>query len=70
MSSKDHAIILSGGSANGAYELGVMEALLGKHCVHCRDVEPTVFTGTSVGCFNAAVLASSDRTGPEAVRRL
>ena len=70
MSRKDHAIVLSGGGANGAYGLGVMEALLGKHCTHCRDVEPTVFTGTSVGCFNAAVLASSDRTGPEAVRRL
>ena len=52
-------IVLSGGGAFGAYEVGVINAL-------CHGLSPStnntpldagVFSGTSVGAFNAAVLA-------------
>ena len=56
-----HAIILSGGGANGAYEIGVLKALFaGKAPVPPGDqqLEPDVFAGTSVGSYNAAFLVS------------
>jgi NTE family protein len=52
-------VVLSGGGAFGAYEAGVINAL-------CHGLSPStnntpldaaVFAGTSVGAFNAAVLA-------------
>src|SRR2546428_10267168 len=62
---KKHAVILSGGGANGAYEIGVMKALFGGHVKLGEDptegptkIDPHVFTGTSVGSFNAAFMAS------------
>jgi predicted acylesterase/phospholipase RssA len=60
-----HAIVLSGGGADGAYEVGVMKALFsgkagtaGKAALPEGPIEPEIFTGTSIGSFNAALLVS------------
>src|SRR5262245_39218523 len=57
---KKHAVILSGGGAKGAYEIGVMEAIFSGsvRCLEKKDVDPVVFAGTSVGSYNAAYLVS------------
>lgn len=54
------AVILSGGGGYGAYEVGIMKALLGGEMAGAgyQRIEPGVFTGTSVGAFNAAIMAS------------
>jgi NTE family protein len=59
-------IVLSGGGARGAYEVGVLRYL----CEHIKEVPLfDVITGTSVGAINGAYLAStSDR--PRAAGRL
>ncbi|MBC8029073.1 MAG: patatin-like phospholipase family protein [Pyrinomonadaceae bacterium] len=67
------AMVLSGGGAYGAYEVGVMKALLGGEMKGAgyHSLEPDVYTGTSVGSFNAAVMVSQpDVTGLRAVERL
>lgn len=67
------AVILSGGGANGAYEVGVLKALLtGQSLATGNEVlDPDVFTGTSVGAFNAAFLVSLwDTHGPAAIANL
>jgi predicted acylesterase/phospholipase RssA len=54
------AVILSGGGAYAAYEVGVMKALFTGEC-HTNDynfLNPGIITGTSAGAFNAAILAS------------
>ena len=55
-----HAIILSGGGANGAYEIGVLKALVaGKSpATNYEPLDPDIITGTSVGAYNAAFLTS------------
>ena len=55
-----HGLALSGGGANGAYEVGVLKALLaGKSpATGFVPLVPTVLTGTSIGSFNAAFLAA------------
>ena len=54
------AVILSGGGGYGAYEVGIMKALLGGEMAGAgyRRIEPGIFTGTSVGSFNAAMMVS------------
>ncbi|MEK6279428.1 MAG: patatin-like phospholipase family protein [Acidobacteriota bacterium] len=54
------AVILSGGGANGAYEVGVMKALCNGRspATGYIPLEPDIFTGTSIGSFNAAFLVS------------
>src|SRR5215208_1151305 len=67
------AVILSGGGANGAYEVGVLKALLAgqSYATEYVPLEPDVFTGTSVGSFNAAFLVSLWEThGQAAVTKL
>jgi predicted acylesterase/phospholipase RssA len=67
------AAVLSGGGAYGAYEVGVLRALLGGEMKGAgyRPIEPHVFTGTSVGSFNATVMvAQPDVPGSVAVERL
>jgi len=44
------AIVLSGGGANGAYEVGALQYIL----AHCN---PEIYCGVSVGAINAAFLA-------------
>ena len=52
-------LVLSGGGAFGAYEVGVIRALCGGACnaTAGTSLDAAVFTGTSVGNFNAAILA-------------
>jgi predicted acylesterase/phospholipase RssA len=54
------AVILSGGGAYGAYEIGVMKALFtGESPSTGHDyLNPGIFTGTSVGAYNAAFMVS------------
>src|SRR6185503_21321273 len=56
------AVILSGGGAYGAYEVGVMKALFtGESSSTNYDyLNPGIFVGTSVGAFAAAFLVSRD----------
>jgi NTE family protein len=50
---------MSGGGAKGAYALGALRAILtGAAPSTGRPVEPSIFAGTSVGAFNATLLAS------------
>jgi predicted acylesterase/phospholipase RssA len=67
-----HAVVLSGGGADGAYEVGVMKALFsGKAPFTIEPVEPEIFTGTSIGAFNAALLVSQwDEYGSAAIADL
>lgn len=61
------AVVLSGGGANGAYEVGVLKALLsGKsHVTGYQPLDPDIITGTSIGSLNAAFLISQwDEYGP------
>jgi NTE family protein len=59
-----HAIALSGGGGNAAYEVGVLKALTSgaSWVTGAVPLEPAIYTGTSSGAFNAATLVSlSDR---------
>ena len=53
------ALVLQGGGALGAYQAGVMEALLG------HGYEPDWYAGISIGAINSAIMA-----GNEPARRL
>jgi predicted acylesterase/phospholipase RssA len=55
-----HALVLSGGGASAAYEVGVMRALLHGESPSTdhRPIQPGILTGASAGAYNAAVLAS------------
>lgn len=50
------AIVLPGGGARGAYEVGALSVLLPE--LERRGEKPTIFCGTSVGAINAAYLGS------------
>ncbi|MFT5466218.1 MAG: NTE family protein [Verrucomicrobiales bacterium] len=68
-----HAVVLSGGGANGAYEIGVLKALVTGQCpsTNGQPLDPDVFLGTSVGAFNAAFLVSQwDQYGASSVNNL
>ena len=63
-----HALVLSGGGARGAYQVGVLKAL-------AEEVPPgtnpfSVLTGLSVGAINAVVLAEGADDFPRAVAKL
>jgi NTE family protein len=73
MGGTSHAVVLSGGGSRGAYEVGVVRALMeGKaSSTGGRPLRPGVFTGTSVGAYNATLLAQeADAPGTGAVDRL
>ncbi|HEY7214963.1 MAG TPA: patatin-like phospholipase family protein [Thermoanaerobaculia bacterium] len=57
---KTTAIVLSGGGAKGAYEIGVMKALFegASPATRHQPVAAQIYTGTSVGAYNASFLAS------------
>lgn len=57
---RKHAIILSGGGAYGAYEVGVLKALLAgaSPATGFQPLVPEIVTGTSVGAYNATFLVS------------
>lgn len=67
------AVVLSGGGATGAYEVGVLKALCeGKSpATGFEPLIPDIFSGTSIGSYNAAVMVSHlPEKGPEAVEYL
>jgi len=77
MTAKDDSVVktglvLSGGGAFGAYEVGVIQALYGGKCPSTSGValDADVFAGTSVGNFNAAVLAMNKDGAAASVERL
>lgn len=55
------AMVLSGGGAYGAFAVGVMKVLFAGRSpsTHYHALNPAIFSGTSVGSFNAAVMAGS-----------
>src|SRR6266404_9301266 len=61
-----HAITLSGGGAYGAFEVGVLKALMGGHAAVMggEALDPKIFTGTSAGAYLSAVLLSVDSADP------
>lgn len=72
-SKKKQAIVLSGGGANGAFEVGVMKALFeGKSpATDFQPPTPDIYTGASVGCYNASFMVSrADFGGVEAIKEL
>src|SRR2546422_873807 len=62
----DVAIILSGGGARAAYQVGVLRGL-SRHFPRAR---PLILAGESAGAINAAYLAAHPGTLPEAVEDL
>ncbi len=50
------ALVLPGGGARGAYEIGALSVLL--PALHARGERVSIFCGTSVGALNAALLGS------------
>jgi NTE family protein len=61
--SGDIAIVLPGGGARGAYEVGALSVLLPRMAE--RGERPTIYCGTSVGAINAALLASIAHEPPD-----
>ena len=53
-------VVLSGGGANGAFEVGVLKALThgASPATGYRPIDPEIYTGTSVGAYNAAFMAA------------
>ena len=55
-----HAVVLSGGGGFGAFEIGVLKTLVSGRspATGGKQLSPEIFTGTSVGAYNAAILAA------------
>ena len=71
MATSTSALVLSGGGALGAYEVGVIKALCeGNPAANQAPLDATIFAGTSVGSFNAAVLAMNVGGQAASARRL
>lgn len=67
------ALVLSGGGAYGAFQVGLIKALAAGLCSSTgyQPLEPDIFTGTSVGAYNATFLAAQGPTPfAESVARL
>lgn len=67
------ALVLSGGGARAAYQVGVLQAIAGLRaaCGHGHGGAPfDIFSGTSAGAINAAALASGADHFDHAVRRI
>jgi NTE family protein len=62
----DLAIMLSGGGARAAYQVGVLRVLSREF----PDVVPGILTGVSAGGINAAYLAASQGAFPDKLERL
>ena len=62
MMAKPVAFVLGGGGPLGAYEVGMLKALIE------RDIRPDLILGSSVGALNGAAVAADPR--PDAVTRL
>jgi NTE family protein len=60
------ALVLSGGGARGAYQVGVLQVLARAF----PDAVPDILTGVSAGGINAAFLAARSETYPQKIDRL
>jgi NTE family protein len=67
-----HALVLSGGGGNGAYEVGVVRALAEgtSSATGYTPLALDIYSGTSVGAYNATYLAQDWPSTLEAVRSL
>jgi NTE family protein len=67
-----HALVLSGGGANGAYEVGVVRALAegASPATGFAPLSAHIYCGTSVGAFNATFLAQDWSSGRQAAGAL
>jgi len=61
---QDAAVVLSGGGAYAAYEVGVMKALFTGECnaTGYNFLNPGILTGTSSGAINGSILSSYPNT--------
>ena len=67
------ALVLSGGGAYGAFEVGVMKVLFAGRSpsTHYRPLNPAIFSGTSIGSLNSAIMVgSSDESSLNGALRL
>ena len=68
---KSLALVLAGGAARGAYEVGVVDHILREVARDTRrDIRFDILCGTSVGALNACGLAAYAHEGKDAARRL
>lgn len=60
MTEREHALVLSGGGAFAAYEVGVLKALVSgdSPATDLTAVDPHIVTGTSAGSYNGALFVS------------
>src|SRR5881409_3922170 len=60
----DAAIVLSGGGAYAAYEVGIVKAIINGETAgtRFRPLDPGILTGTSAGAINVAILASQPQS--------
>lgn len=65
------ALVLSGGGARGAYEIGVLRYILGQLAPRLGEsARPRIFSGTSVGAINACALAAHHDMADFAIAQL
>ena len=64
--SGDLAVMLTGGGARAAYQVGLLKGL----ATHFPDLRIRIITGASAGAINAAYIASRQGTLLEKVRQL
>ncbi|TMA25950.1 MAG: hypothetical protein E6J78_16000 [Deltaproteobacteria bacterium] len=65
------ALVLSGGGARGAYEVGILRYLLGELAPKIGPrARPRIFCGTSVGAINACAIAANHGAADFGVARL
>ncbi len=68
---KKVALVLAGGAARGAYEVGVVQHVLESVARELkREIRFDILCGTSVGALNACGLAAWAHEGPGAVQRM
>ncbi len=68
-----HGVVLSSGGGDGAYAVGVMQALFGgmSPATGYEPIDPMAFGGTSIGAFNAScVISEYDGDSAAAAARL
>src|SRR2546423_7914588 len=73
VSGRKQAVILSGGGASGAYEVGVLKGLFAgdSPATNYTPLVPDIFAGTSIGAYNASLLVSEiANRGPAAINHL
>src|SRR6266849_85196 len=73
MNSAETALILSGGGAYGAFGIGVMKVLYAgaSSATNYQPLDAGIFSGTSVGAFNATVMVDQPQeSGLNRVRSL